>query len=203
MIQQRNEIIAELYNSKDFNNCIDKMEPEHLREDLKQEIMVILLSKEPSLIVKLAQRGELNWYVVRIILNQVKSNSSPFVKKYRSQLYCFLGKAEALFNDKHFSENTTHSSIYFVTNKHKILSDHPDSDTELNIRLRRELAEQAAMRFISTELYWYDKKIVELYIRLGSYRLIEKETGIPWESCYGTVRRVQERIRKEVLNEVE
>lgn len=146
------------------------MEPDHLQEDLRQEVMVILLNKPPELICGLEARRELRWYVVRIILNMVKSKSSPFIKTYRR----------------------------FTTD---VIPEMPVK--ELNGRVHRECMEQAVIRFINTELYWYDKEIVQMYMRLGSYRDIEKETGIPWESAYGTVRRVTDRIKKEVLSVTE
>lgn len=166
-IQLRNKIISELYLSKEFNDCINKMDPPWLRDDLRQEVSVILLTKPPEVICGLSERNELRWFVVRIMLNMVRSSSSQWTKTYR----------------RHYTD-----VIPEVVNK------------ELNGRVARECQEQAVLRFINTELYWYDKEIIQMYMKLGSYRDIEKETGIPWESAYGTVRRIQKRIKEEVLN---
>lgn len=171
LLEHRNAALSSLYTSTDFNDCINKMEPEHLREDLKQEVMLVLMEKDPALICAMQSRGELRWYVVRTILNMVQSKSSPFVKRYRTQ--------------------TTNVIPENVPVK------------ELNGRVVRELREDAVTRYIQTELYWYDRAIVELYIKHGSYRKIEAETRIPWESCYSTVRKCITKIRKEVLNVTE
>ena len=170
MEMQRNKIVAELYKAKYFNDCINKMEPDYLREDLKNEVALVLLNKRPETIIQLHARNELQWYVVRIILNMVRSSSSPFTKQYRRQF----------------------ENVGVIK----------ESEIEcLQQREQRELTEDRVMHYINTSLYWYDKEIINLYIKLGSYRAIEKETGIPWESCYGTIKRIKNDIRVNVLNE--
>lgn len=173
LLEHRNKAIADLFTSKEFNDCINKMEPAHLRDDLKQEVVLALMEKEPAMIIGLQERGELKWFVVRIIITMVTgSKSTPFVKLYR----------------KHFEEfNIDHPAMN-------------QPDFPINGRVVRELREQAVQYYIKHELYWYDRAIMELYMKHGSYRKIEEETRIPWESCYSTVRKCITRIRKEVLN---
>lgn len=48
-------------------------------------------------------------------------------------------------------------------------------------------------------LYWYDRQILELYIKLGNYRAVQKETGIPFPSVYKTVQKAAKQIRQKVL----
>lgn len=172
LLEHRNKAIADLFTSTEFNDCINKMEPAHLRDDLKQEVMLVLMEKDPALIVGMARRGELRWFVVRTILNMVCTDRSTFYKKY---------------NRLHEEFNTDHPAMN-------------EPDFPMNGRVVRELREQAVQHYIKYELYWYDRAIMELYMKHGSYRKIEEETRIPWESCYSTVRKCITRIRKEVLN---
>jgi hypothetical protein len=79
----KNEVITNLYNSKNFNDCIGKMEPDYLREDLKSEVLSVVCEWPDEKVIGLYERKELDFYVVRVILNQVKSKTSPFAKKYR------------------------------------------------------------------------------------------------------------------------
>jgi hypothetical protein len=164
-VRTKNEIVAELFNSREFNDCINKMDPEHLRDDLRSEVALILLETEDQKIMAIDQKGELRFYTVRIILNLIQSKTSPFYKKYRMISSSFI----------------------------------PEKGIEdgLNGRYHKELMEEKAMSYIS-KLYWYDKEIVQLYLKLGSYRAIEKDTGIPWESCYSTIRKVIKQIRNEL-----
>lgn len=79
----KNEILSELFTSKDFNQCIKKMKPENLQDELKAEVALILCEKPEDLILGLASRKELRFYTVRIILNLIQSNTSQFYKKFR------------------------------------------------------------------------------------------------------------------------
>ena len=79
----RNQIIADLFTSKDFNSCIKKMKPESLQDELKAEVALILCEKPEEVIIELWELGKLKFYTVRIILNLMQSSSSPFYKKFR------------------------------------------------------------------------------------------------------------------------
>lgn len=81
----KNEIVGELFTSKEFNDCIAKMEPDHLRDDLKAEVALILLETPDDKIVAIYSSGPmaLKYYTVRIILNLIQSKRSAFYKKYR------------------------------------------------------------------------------------------------------------------------
>lgn len=85
----KNQIIEELYKSKEFNDCIGKMEPEHLRDDLRAEVVLILLETEEHKLLEIYNTGPngLKFYTVRIILNLIQSKSSPFYKTYRMPIF--------------------------------------------------------------------------------------------------------------------
>jgi hypothetical protein len=82
----RNEIVTELYNSKEFNDCIGKMEPDHLRDDLKAEVTLILLETEEGKLIEIYEARALKFYTVRIIMNLIQSKTSLFYKRYRQQV---------------------------------------------------------------------------------------------------------------------
>lgn len=52
-------------------------------DDLIQEIYMILLEYDRQKIIEMYERGQLNFFITRIIKNQWCSNTSPFYKKYR------------------------------------------------------------------------------------------------------------------------
>jgi hypothetical protein len=82
----RNEIIAELFISKEFNDCIGKMEPDHLRDDLRSDVTLILLETEEVKLMEIYSAGALKFYTVWIILNLIQSKTSLFYKRYRQQV---------------------------------------------------------------------------------------------------------------------
>jgi len=55
--------------------------PDH--EDLLHEVVLSLYSKEEELISGLIERGELLYYIIRIMINQYHSSTSPFYMKYK------------------------------------------------------------------------------------------------------------------------
>jgi hypothetical protein len=80
----RDQIVERLFVGKNFNECLSKMEPDHLRDDLKMEVITVVCGWPDDKVIDLHSKGVLEFYVVRVILNMVKSKSSPFYKKYRT-----------------------------------------------------------------------------------------------------------------------
>lgn len=50
--------------------------------DLSQDIYLQLLEKDKSLIEGLVERGEIDYYVRKMIKNNIFSSTSPYYKKY-------------------------------------------------------------------------------------------------------------------------
>lgn len=143
------------------------MQPEHLQEDLKQEVILILCELPEDKLIKLHENGAMQFYTVRIILNQIRSKTSPFAKKYR--------RVYQEFKDIEINDNI-----------------------DIQERSMRELVEDIAMEEVD-KLYWYNKGLVELYLTHGNYRAIQKETGIPFGSCYKTIKKSLNQIKKDIL----
>jgi DNA-directed RNA polymerase specialized sigma24 family protein len=51
-------------------------------KDLYQELFIILLMQPEAKIEEMYLKGQLKWFVVRILKNQFESKTSPFYKKY-------------------------------------------------------------------------------------------------------------------------
>lgn len=88
----KNQIIEKLYLSKNLNDCIKKMEPVDLQDDLKSEVIAIVCEWSEEKIVELYTKNQLEFYVVRVILNQIKSKTSPFYKKHRQSFAELTGE---------------------------------------------------------------------------------------------------------------
>ncbi len=48
------------------------------------------------------------------------------------------------------------------------------------------------------ELYWYNKHLLDEYIKLGSYRAVSKAIGIPTMAVFEAVKTAKEQIKKKV-----
>ena len=84
----KKELIASEYNNiRDIAFNILKTNNElHFIDDLVQEVCIILLEQNKESIMTIYEQGHFNFYVARIIANQVLSSTSPFHKKYRVKL---------------------------------------------------------------------------------------------------------------------
>src|SRR5687767_7780596 len=140
------------------------MEPQHLRQDLKQETILSLLEQPDQRIIELRKRNELVFFAVRVIINLICSNRSSFYKTYRQK------------TTPNIPEVQYH---------------------ELNGRAVREELEERALGKIDS-LYWFDREVVRLYLKLGTYQAIENETRIPKVSCCRTVVKAVKQIRSEI-----
>ena len=87
----RNAVIEQLYLSKDFNDCINKMQPDHIRDDLRAEVIAQVCEWPEEKVLGLWQRGELIFYVVRVIINMLRNTGGPFCKKFRRPVYELSG----------------------------------------------------------------------------------------------------------------
>ena len=81
----KNQIIEQLFTGKNFNDCISKMDPDYLREDLKMEVIAVVCEWPEEKVKALFYEGKLEFYVVRVILNMLSNKYSPFYKKFRVQ----------------------------------------------------------------------------------------------------------------------
>ena len=80
----KNKIIEEFWLNDEVNQAFAKMQPEELQYDLKAEVFLVLLEMEEEKLIGLYERKEIRFYIVRTMLNMIKSDRSQFWKKYRN-----------------------------------------------------------------------------------------------------------------------
>lgn len=79
----RQQIITDLYNSRELKDVISKMHPEHLRDELLSETLLVVCQLPEERLLQMNADGYLKFYVIRTILNMIKSNDSTFHNKFR------------------------------------------------------------------------------------------------------------------------
>lgn len=119
--------------------------------------MVVVCELPEEKVIKLHRDRVLEFYVVRVIINMIRSRVSPFAKKYRTH--------HIELTDREVAE-----------------------ESDLEGRELKEQLEDLALAEIPN-LYWYDAKLISLYMDLGSFRAIEQATRIPHVSCYKTIKK--------------
>lgn len=80
----RNEIITELYKSSEIDDVIAKMQPVELHEDLKSEVFAVLLELPEENVVEMYKKKVIKFWIVRTIINMIKSDRSTFYNRYRN-----------------------------------------------------------------------------------------------------------------------
>ena len=95
----RNEIITEFWESKSVNEAFEKMQPVELQADLKAEVFLILCEMDEEKLIGLYERNELKYYMVRIMLNMIKSDRSSFFKNYRNYVELLENDVEVIEAD--------------------------------------------------------------------------------------------------------
>jgi DNA-directed RNA polymerase specialized sigma subunit len=80
----KNKIVEQYWLNDEVNQAFAKMQPEELQYDLKVEVFMVLLEMDDEKLFGLYERNEIRFYIVRTMLNMIKSDRSQFWKKYRN-----------------------------------------------------------------------------------------------------------------------
>lgn len=195
----RDQIIEQLFTGRNFREAIEKMEPAHLREDLRMEVIAEVCEWTDEKILDLYNRRRLDFYVAKVIFYMLINKYSPFFKKYRVGVVEYNEGTDG-WADGGFIEGSLRDEWVENRNDHKRGQWRTGVAVEVDdIQTReiRELKEDQAIGLIG-DLYWYDQQLIKLYIQHGTYRAIEAETGIPWESAYKSIQKSLKHIRCQV-----
>jgi hypothetical protein len=79
-----NAIIQEMYNSKAVNKLLSNIHPEDLREDLKQELAIVLLEYNCDKLQKMYAEGNLLKFTLQVLWNMTVFKRSDYNKKFKT-----------------------------------------------------------------------------------------------------------------------
>jgi hypothetical protein len=190
----KNQIIEQLFTGKNFNDCIYKMDPEYLRDDLKMEVIAVICELPEEKILSLHIEGKLEFYAVKVIINMLTNKYSPFFKKFRitnkeyvEYEYWFYNQEEDM--DRYAFDYDRMRLRHFTDSEHMALEEE---------RKLREKKEDFALNQIDN-LSWYSSTMLRLYMEKGNYRAMQRATGIPHVSCYKTVQKAINELKQRSL----
>lgn len=169
-------ILSDLFKSQGIANLLSKTNPEHLRDDLRQELFLALCEKPEKVIVDLHEKGQLQWYTVRVCWNMIASSSSPFHKKFRQYVKEYLEESTIEEVQSNFGRNA-HLSESF---------NEPEEKEQNHSRL------VDAVKECMEGMYWYDREMLKNYAEKGSAgKLINSGLNIPKRSILATVKKAK------------
>jgi DNA-directed RNA polymerase specialized sigma24 family protein len=87
------------------------------------------------------------------------------------------------------SPRSSFSKLYNLHNYEQIDYDREDYDEEKESDIQM-------LEMLMEELYWYDRKILEMWLEEGSYRKVSAKVGIPFKSIGNSVKRALETLKQ-------
>lgn len=155
------DIINEIANSKEYKDlCRNITKGNSLWEDLFQELILILCEKEPAKIEELYSKGQLKWFIVTILQNQYKSNTSDFYKDHIR----FSQRSTELFDSPQIEESKEQIEDVLQVVDHVKEKEVFDTTSD-----------------------WYENKLFKSYLHESSFRKLERNTGISRVAINNTI----------------
>jgi hypothetical protein len=167
-VKSRNEIIEELYLSKDISQALRKMQPASLRDDLRQEMFISLCTISDEKFWNLYENNALKFYLVRAMLNMIRSTgmNQPFFRNFRA-------KFESIEEIENLEDQIDNSK-----DQKEILFDLLDSKRKM--------------------LCWYEDRLLDQYVESGFNQMdVHRKTKIPYPSIVKTIALIKKKLKDE------
>jgi len=173
------EIIEHIHNTPDYRKAVRNItKGNELADDLYSELLLIISDYDNVTLNNLLEKEQLVYFWVRICMNQWHSNTSPFYTKYRKD---------------------NREKLYYEIEDNRIAE--PDTE-EFKHEPYENVVERVALDALD-DMYWYDKKLFELYLELGTYKEVSEQTRIPFGTVGTTLGKVKKKLKKEINKELE
>ena len=165
-MQNCDEIIVDIYNNSTLINIIQKVKPQSIQSDLRQEIAMSLLSADCDKIKTLLAGNKLLAYAIKICWLMATSKKSRFYFKYK--------------------KNDLLKAIDYL----KSLQQLPGYDVS-----HANIANDFLKKNYSTANGAHESEIFIKYIELGSGRLVATYYGIPINHAYNVIHKVKNELK--------
>ena len=164
------------YLEKSYTNLLDiskritsNRHPDY--EDLLHETILALYNSDQNKIKDIIQQKKLTFYIVRIMLNQYQSNTSPYHKKYRKQ-----------YNEKQLKEFYIYTKEPLTKEKMKKLEEQEDRLQWIEEKLKH--------------LSWFDVEVFKIYYRENySLNTMSKATKINRSTLGKSIRYIKNYLK--------
>jgi len=171
------DTLTELYNSKQLNECIQKFVKPDYRDDFKQELFLILLTKPKAELRDIIEQGNIIYYTVRIIINLSRQNKNTFLTTYF---------------DKRIDYDTE-----------KVLYSRSPADFDtIGERQEREDKEDELLKELEgidhkmgSKNFPFYEKLIRIVAEHGGIREASRRTGIPKSSVHRSINRIKDHFK--------
>lgn len=184
----RTEIIHIISKDGEFKSiCQITARATGLQNDLYQELMMMIFEMPEQKLVKLYENNELKAYCARSIWLMHNSPTNPFFKKFRSVAY-----------GGNLGEEISIERLYGTTLNERLKL---IKKIEIEVHPDYEIARDKAIHQVKQQIkesYWYQQKVLELYIKYKSFKKLSQATGIPQISLKKTIYELRKQIKQKV-----
>ena len=164
------------YLEKSYTNLLDiskritsNRHPDY--EDLLHETILSLYNADKEKIKTIIEKKQLTFYIVRIMLNQYQSNTSPYHKKYRKQ-----------YNEKQLKEFYIYTKEPLTKEKMKQLEEQENRLQWIDEKLKH--------------LSWFDVEVFKIYYRENySLNTMSKATKINRSTLGKSIRYIKNYLK--------
>ncbi len=164
------------YLEKSYTNLLDiskritsNRHPDY--EDLLHETILALYNSDQQKIKYIIEQKKLTFYIVRIMLNQYQSNTSPYHKKYRKK-----------YNEKQLKEFYIYTKEPLTKEKMKKLEEQEDRLQWIEDKLKH--------------LSWFDVEVFKIYYRENySLNTMSKATKINRSTLGKSIRYIKNYLK--------
>lgn len=191
----KNDIVISVMESDLINSAILNICPPKYREDFRSHFYLQLLEMKEVKLQQAWNNGWLDWLCVKILSNQMNSNTSSFWKIYRNGGFAGEKKIWSQTELNEFRENHRDEVSPISYDGYFTLKDEGEEHIEKLelIELRRDL-------IIDTlnSRHFYHRHLFLLHLDGMTYRQIEKDTGISYQSVRLSIIATTEWLKKNI-----
>lgn len=170
------ELITEVYDLREVDECIAKIIRTDHQRDFKQEVFLILLETPCDKVSTISQTGGLRLYVFRIIWNLFRQKRNVYNSTYREQSVEY--NTDKLDSEKYSLPPAEYDSIGERQRK---------EDKEMVMITRISQLDDVMGTF-------YHRELVALIAKYGSMREVSRQLGIPTSSISDSIKKVRKHL---------
>ena len=163
------KIIERIYQDKQINKLIDKLDPPELREDLRQEFAMVMLNYDCSKIMEYEKAGKLLFFSIRVLMNMATGVNGYFYRTYRK-------------DDSDRARDYLKATAPYQVNTS-------------SAKVARDMLDQKLMMDANEA---HESIIFDKFIELQSVMKVAKYYGIPRRHVHEVVQKTRAELKKEI-----
>jgi len=193
---QYQQMLAELMINKELKRLVYNLVPQKDKEDAWGEfILQVAEIKDKCKVLEVwnKKNREFHWFMIRIIMNQFKSNTSHFYRQYRRPDHQRDDNSSTLIEIANsIGERDTTADGYVMDNIENHVTHNDNTEEQLT---NKQIMDEVNW-YVNNKLSWYERELYIMYYEEElSHVKISNITSIPATSIGNTIRIVLSKIQ--------